>query len=310
MPKEKLSIDEQIEHMKTKKGILFTIVNETAAKNFLQYHNYYFRVKAYAKNYDQYKTGANQGKYINLEFAYLQEMCTLDMYLRKIILKMSIDIEHFLKTQMMRDFAINDNEDGYAIVAEFLARYPRVKENIERLKTSSLCCDLIKKYIDEFALWNIIEVMSFGDFINLYRFYYDKYPSANSMSNFLWSARIMRNAAAHNNCLLNSLKTPYTRRISLNWEVNTYISKILGIEKDSRTKKMSNPVVHDFVVMLHLFYRIVGSKQVKLHTMGELKELLENRFLKHRDYFSKNEIVKSNYEFISRIVDFYCEERV
>jgi abortive infection bacteriophage resistance protein len=158
----------------------------------------------------------------------------------------------------------------------------------------------------EFAIWNIIEVMSFGDFINLYKFYYSKYPSKDSMSDYLWSARILRNAAAHNNCLLNSLKTPYTRRISLNWEVTKYISQIPGINKDSRTKKMSNPVVYDFVVMLHLFNRVVSSKKAKLYTMNELKELMENRFAKHNEYFSKNEVVTSTFEFMKKIVDFYC----
>jgi len=194
MPKQKLSIDGQIQHMK-KKGILFNIVDEAAAKHFLQNHNYYFRIKSYAKNYDKYIRGENKGKYINLEFAYLQELSTLDMHFRKCILKMTIDIEHFLKTQLMRDFAMNEKEDGYNIINLFFAQNQYAKDNIERLKSGSLCGDLIDKYIDEFAVWNILEVMSFGDFINLYKLYYSLYPSKNDASSLLWSARILRNAA-------------------------------------------------------------------------------------------------------------------
>jgi len=310
MLKQKLSIDEQIEHMKNQKGILFNIINEEDAKMFLLKHNYYFKIKAYAKNYDQYNSGVNKGKYINLEFAYLQELSTLDMHFRKIILKMTIDIEHFLKTQMMSDFAFNDKEDGYVIIEKLFIQYPKIKENIERMKNSSLCCDLIAKYSDEFAIWNIIEVISFGDFINLYKLYYEQYPSKDSMSNYLWSARILRNAAAHNNCLLNSLKKPYTRRISRDWEISKYVSQIPGISKDSRTKKMSNPVIYDFIVTVHLFNKIITSEKIKMYTMNELKELLGNRFVKHKEYFSKNEVIKSNFDFLKKIVDFYSKERV
>lgn len=313
MPKAKLSITEQIEHMKLKKGIMFNIVKEEAAHAFLQYHNYYFRVKAYAKNYEQYKAEEKQGKYVNLEFAYLQDLSTIDMHFRKCILKMTIDIEHFLKTQMMRDFESNEKEDGYEIVAEYFKLYPKVKENVDRLAEGSLCFDLIAKYKDEFALWNIIEVLSFGDFINLYRLYYSKYHSKNDMSKLLWSARIMRNAAAHNNCLLNSLKNPYTydrKKISKNWEVTKFISEIPGIKEDSRVKKMANPVIHDFLVTLYLFDAVVSSEMVKLHTFRELKQGVTERFSKNAEYYSKNEVIKSNFEFISKVVDFYCRDRV
>lgn len=310
MSKAKLSIDGQIEHMKKEKGILFNIINEEDAKKFLLNNNYYFKIKAYAKNYDKYNFGVNKGKYINLEFAYLQELSTLDMHFRKIILKMTIDIEHFLKTQMMSDCAFNDKEDGYAIIKRLFIQYPKIKKNIEQMKNNSLCCDLIAKYSNKFAIWNIIEVMSFGDFINLYKLYYEQYPSENSMSNYLWSAKILRNAAAHNNCLLNSLKKPYTIRISRNWEISKYVSQIPGISKDSRTKKMSNPVIHDFVVTLHLFNKIITSEKIRMYAMNELEELVENRFVKHKEYFTKNEVIKSNFDFLRKIVDFYSKERV
>ena len=47
------------------------------------------------------------GLYISLDFAYLKELSTLDMYLREIILKMTIDIEHFLKVKMLNDLQKN-----------------------------------------------------------------------------------------------------------------------------------------------------------------------------------------------------------
>lgn len=48
------------------------------------------------------------------------------------------------------------------------------------------------------------------DFIELYQLYYSLYPvKANDFSSYLWSVKFLRNAAAHNNYLLNSLKAPY-----------------------------------------------------------------------------------------------------
>jgi hypothetical protein len=101
MSKTKLSIRDQIIHMKDLKGVNFSIINETDAEKFLMENNYYFKLKSYAKNYDKYVSGKSAGKYINLEFAYLKELSTLDMYLRKFIIKMTLDIEHFLKIQLV-----------------------------------------------------------------------------------------------------------------------------------------------------------------------------------------------------------------
>jgi hypothetical protein len=74
MRKRKLTIDEQIDYMKNKSGIKFNIVSEEEAKNFLTKNTYYFKIKAYAKNYEKYQEGENAGKYINLEFAYFCNM--------------------------------------------------------------------------------------------------------------------------------------------------------------------------------------------------------------------------------------------
>ena len=50
MSKIKLSIKNQIIHMKEEKGIKFNIINEEEAKEFLKNNNYYFKIKSYAKN--------------------------------------------------------------------------------------------------------------------------------------------------------------------------------------------------------------------------------------------------------------------
>lgn len=304
MRKAKLSIDAQIEHMKNEKGILFNLVNEDTARMYLKNNNYYFRIKAYAKNYEQYIYGPKKGKYINLEFAFLQELAILDMHLRKLLFQMTIDIEHYLKTQLLRDFESNGDEDGYNIIALLFSANSNIKPRIVE-KHSGYCLDLIDKYKDQFALWNIIEVMSFGDFIALYRLYYETYPSKDDLSNFLFSVKKLRNATAHNNCLLNSLKKPYGRRINPNKKYTTYLSTYFDFGPRIKKNKMTNAVIHDIVVSIHTFSTVVSSQSVKRHSLAALRSLIHKRMARNRHYFSKNEEIKSSYWFIRKIVDYY-----
>lgn len=310
MRKQKLTIDGQIDHMKNKKGIQFNIVNEDEAKDFLTNNNYYFKIKSYAKNYEKHVGGKNDGKYINLEFAYLQEMSTIDMYFRRMIIKLTLDTEHFLKTQLLKDFSMNNKENGYDIIDEFLERHPKAKENLDRKAKvkNSACYDLISKYSrEDFAIWNIVEVLSFGDFTKLYKMYYEKYETKGSMEKYLWSVNFLRNAAAHNNCLLNSLRTPYSKEITPNKNVMNFLSKIEGISREARGSKMKNPVIHDFVVTLFVFYNVVTSKGIKIHTIEELKDLVDNRMLKRREFFEDNQLIVSNYTFVKKIIDYFYE---
>lgn len=321
--KRKLSFNEQIEHMRDKKGIGFSIISEEEAHSFLSNHNYYFRIKAYAKNYERFSDSDNdrKGKYIDLEFAYLKEISILDMHFKEIAQKILAAIEHFTKIQLLKDFE-KDDEDGYKIVRDFLEfnelrnhLFSRVIKN-----KKGYCGDLIRKCCpgfpedietQRFALWNIIEVLSFGDLILLYSFYYKRNSHRTKdipyLTNLLWSARMLRNAIAHDNCLLNSLKTGYSNdKFIRNKQLNTFIQKrVPTISNNTRKLRLSNPVVHDFAATLHLFNEIVISQEIKIERMEELNSFLNKRCLLHQDYFEKNDTLTSTYGFAKSLVDYY-----
>lgn len=143
MGKIKLSIDDQIEDMK-RKGISFTLCPETEARKFLKNNTYYFKLKAYERNY------SNDNKdhmYRNLDFEHLKELSKIDMYLRKMILDMCLDIEHVLKTRLVYDCTINSETDGFDFVSSFLDNnYPIVKAIIDKAKGKSICSDLAAHY--------------------------------------------------------------------------------------------------------------------------------------------------------------------
>ena len=126
--KIKLTVDEQILDMK-KKGVKFELCTEQEAKRFLNYNNYYFKLKSYARNYN---INPQTNQYFNLDFAYLIELSKLDMYIRKIILEMSLDVEHYLKVRLMKDLCNNSEEDGYNITKIFLQYHPNAKDDIRR----------------------------------------------------------------------------------------------------------------------------------------------------------------------------------
>ena len=144
MPKTKLTIPEQIQDM-TNKGITFKYNDNDSVIEFLKHKNYYFKLKSYGKNYDKYLATAKKGQYINLDFAYLEELSTLDMLLRKTIITMALDIEHVLKTQLLLDLSTNDAEDGYNIVKQYLdSDYNRLKSLYDKIGKSP-AGDLIQK---------------------------------------------------------------------------------------------------------------------------------------------------------------------
>lgn len=299
----KLTISQQVAYMRDVKGIKFTIVNEEQAEKFLRDNNYYFKIKAFEKNYSKYSQGENAGKYCGLEFAYLQELSTLDMYLRAIILSMTLDIEHYLKVQLLKDISDDPHENGYDIVNEFMSMHPLVLQTIGQKARNSYCEELVHKYSHQFAAWNIVEVLSFGDLLDLCDTYYGKQSGTKIKVGNYRIVKFLRNAAAHNNCLINNLADNSGTGFSQNREANNFVASIGEISANVRNKKMGNRFIHDFVVMLCCFKDVVSSKDVRRHQLEKLKDLIDNRFIKHHDYFTDNALLCSNYSFIKKVVD-------
>ena len=112
--KEKLDIKEQIQNLKSK-GIAFDIVNEETAECVLSYSTYLFKIKSYARNFD-----ASNGRYLGLDFAHLFELSKIDMYFRRALFNILIDIEHCLKTNLLKDFSTLDKFTAKMLTADFL----------------------------------------------------------------------------------------------------------------------------------------------------------------------------------------------
>jgi abortive infection bacteriophage resistance protein len=308
--KNKLTIDEQIEDLK-EKGVVFNIMNEDDAKKFLRYNNYYFKLKSYMRDYP---INPKNGKYVNLEFAYLVELSKIDMYLRKIILSMCLDVEHVLKTRMLYDISRNEKEDGYNIVKKYFFGYPDTKaEIIQKANSYNFTSDLADKHVvdEEYSVWNLVELLSFGKFVELYTMYYQEDNSPN-YGDYLQSIKFLRNAAAHSNCLLSSIMKPkgekkFKKTVQL---TNALAKAKKEIHEHARVKYMAYPAFHDFVALLFVYNDLLkesANRRMRDRTMSELTYFFcdeRGRVLKHREYFTKNQVITEAYKFVSDVIKY------
>jgi len=285
-------------------GITFDIISESDAAKYLEECAYYFRLKAYAKNYEKYSDTTKIGQYINLDFAYLVDLSDIDSLLRKIIMDMSIDLEYYLRVKLLSDFQKVD-EDGYEIVQELFNMQPTIKESINDKADTSLSSGLIEKYSDNWAIWNIVEVLSLNQFTHLYGLFYIRNNFSDSHEKLLVPINKIRNAAAHGNCLINHFRPPHTAVISPSYELRNEVMQYTGVTKAALDKRLAHPAIHDFSALL-CFYKRIVPPSMQLISGGKLKALFYCRMLENKDYYKKNEVLQACYDFMCKIVDYYC----
>lgn len=262
--KQLCSTGQLIQHMKNK-GISFSIETEEDAANFLTYNNYYMKLASYRSNYKKYSSGPKTGQYINLEYAYLRELSTIDMHLRYVLSRMSLDIEHALKVKLLREIEQNPKEDGYTIIQKFLAKDNNIKilSKIQSHKASDYCKGLIEKYYPYFPAWVFVELISFGDLTHLCSFYHQYYGIEIGNRILLNSVKDVRNATSHSNCLINVLSPGNNIPHGF---IITRTKRIDGISKNSCNKKLKNKFIYDFVCLLFAYDEIVSSSPSKKKT--------------------------------------------
>lgn len=321
--KPKLTARQLIAKMKYEKGITFNYISEINAENYLANINNYLRTAAYRKNYQKYLKGIHIGKYIHLDFAYLQELSTLDMHFRFIASKMCLDIEHDLKVKILYDIEHDTSCDGYSIVQNFLTQNPYIIKKLESTCTSPFTSDLIHKYftiqkihnpsvkkvehkIISFAncpVWVLLELLTFGDFIKFYNFYYTSSDIPQISLSILHLVKSLRNACAHNNCIFASLAHGTSKTPS---EISQAITQISSIKSNQRQKKLSCRPMLEFVCLLYT-YKLVVSPKVKQHRIQELKWLFFERMPQKGNFFKNNQLITSNYDFACKVINAFFQ---
>lgn len=315
MPKQLLTTPQLISHLK-RKGITFKYISEDEAADFLDNHNYFFKLYAYRANYQKIKSGKNAGKYFSLDFAYLKELSIIDYHLRILILNMTLNLEHSIKVMLIKDIEDNPAEDGYNLAnvwntlpPNFPAWIKSELKNIESHARTSYCQNIIQKYHGhDYPIWAVCELVSFGALCKLIKTYDQLYPHRLPFNTkLLVHIRDIRNAAAHNNCLINDL-TPHRYAFNLASQGNIImqeVAKIPGISKRTRTQRLSNKPIYDFTVLLYLYSKVVRSPEIKRKTRHALYDLFLHRMRRHDAYFKNNATIMTTYRFMIYLIRYF-----
>ena len=302
---KKLTVPDIISYCKETLGITFNLKSEEEAAVFLAKHNYFFRLKQYADFGEKTKSG----KFINVDFGQMVELSTVDMFLRKLILKMTLDFEHYLKVKIINDSQENPADDGYAVVESFLETHNRVRHLIENLNNSLNFYNrqVFEKYKETPSVWSIVEMLGFSDFIDFYAHYYQYFHLKCEYTPHFDSVRRLRNAAAHNTCMISNLKPQnwFKSDIEINFE-------LLGAKLDVGNGVISSclkvPVLNDFAVMLSNYVKLISSPKIKEKTLEEIQDFFNGRMILNKDYFENVNEIKNAYHFAKDVLDYYCKK--
>ena len=314
--KPKLSYQEQVEHLKAK-GVLFNNISEQDALQYLKENNNFFKLSSYRKNFAKDISGQH---YLHLDFSMLIDLAVIDMYLRSLVLKLSLNIEHFAKVNLMRKITTDSEEDGYSIVEDYFntlsdRESSYIKMELERNAKSPYCKQAYQKYKQRLPVWVFIEIISFGSFLSFYKFCAERFRSradahdkklrkmCNDMTNdfyLMLSVKRIRNAAAHNNCIINDLRTQPSKK-AVSFELVRALRNDLGFGQESIQKKISNIRIAQILTCLYMHKKLVSSPAINSHLSEELHNFVSRLFAKSK--YDNNLLIKSTFDVLSAVVD-------
>lgn len=301
-PKPKLSYIQQIDHLK-RKGVQFHKMSENEALHYLQYNNDFFKLKSYRKNFNK---DLSKDKYVHLDFAYLIDLAIIDTRLRMIIAELSLNVEHFSKVDLLQKVTLNQDEDGYSIVDDYIKNLSAdnlstLKYELRRSLNSPYCHDLYKAYRNHMPIWVFVELISFGSYIYFYLFCADRFHDRymRDTAYLLKKVKTIRNAAAHNNCIINNLKrkdNPHNPSRLLQNALSD-----LRISRTTQRNKLRNEPIEQIVTCIYTHKILVSSPGVQKH-MAYILDEFKNRLYREYDY-SDNTVIKSVFDFLTIIIE-------
>lgn len=291
-----LETNELIRKLRDEKGITFKFYSEEKAVEFLEKNNYYVKLTAYKTNF--YK---HDNKYVGLDFLALKDLSTIDMYIKKRILKASLAVEHSLKVNILKDMQ-ERNINEFKIVSDYFDKYPRILSEIEYRRETPYTRKLLRKYNHPFyPIWVLLEVIPFGEFVNFYKYYCNINSFCDFESGLLYNVKNIRNAAAHNNCVIYDL---YDRTGYYN---NNLVKKLEGILIDTRRgtiqNRLRNKSVQDFASLLIAVEELIKSDDLRYKNLEDIKKLFDGRIIKNYYLYKSSPVLNQTYRFLKEIID-------
>ena len=315
--KPMLFVDEMISYLKNK-NIKFNYISENDALKYLKSNNNYYNLTSYKHNFEKYMfDGKFIDKYIDLDFAYLKDLSIIDYRVRLVLFKMIINIEHYLKMKILNTIENIDEEDGYRIVNLYLDKdfnsdkFPKKLHNsIFKKVGSEYYQKIFSKYdidkdkkLENIPIWEFLEIIAFGELVNFYEFYTKEYGLREERKDVYILRDIvkLRNAVAHNSCILSDLGNK-NNNYPISYKIINFL-EFCDVGKEMRIKKLSNSIIKQITYTLYMFNKIVTSDGIKENVINEINDLFYNRIIYHKEYYNNNELLKSVYAYFEKIIE-------
>ena len=71
---------------------------------------------------------------------------------------------------------------------------------------------------------------------------------------------------------------------------------------------MQNPVIHDFTILVFVYLQIIKSSGIKEKGIEQLNYLFNERMVKKKEYFEKNNSIVECYRFTQKVVSTFCNK--
>ena len=322
--KPMLCVNEMISYLKNK-NIKFEYISESDALKYLKDNNNYYNLTSYKHNFEKYMfDGRFVDKYIDLDFAYLKDLSIIDYRVRLVLFKMIINIEHYLKMKILNTIENIDEEDGYRIVNLYLDKdfnsdkFPKKLHNsIFKKVGSEYYQKIFSKYdidkdkkLENIPIWEFLEIITFGELVNFYEFYTKEYGLREESKDvyILWDIVKLRNAVAHNSCILSDLVSK-DNNYPVSYKIVNYLKKC-SIGKEMRNNKLTNSKIRQITYTLYMFNEIVTSDGIKENVRKDINKLFYNRIIYHKEYYNNNELLKSVYSYFDKIIQKNYKENI
>ena len=280
----KLNLREQIYWLMIH-GVI--INDEKNAREFLTNRNYFYKIIHYIKSLPDEK----------FDFTQLIDLSTIDMELRYVLLKASLDVEHAIKTFLSRIITNSSKHDGYKIVSDVFR--DKASDNLKQKIFSPLGSyeNGLFKINDEYeeiynhpSFWFVIENTTLGKVSPFVTYLSNLSPQntrLNMIKGSIYNISKLRNKAAHSNGILNEDIIKHQETVS----IDDHIYQLLRVNKVDK-ELLKTPLISQIAILM-LLHKDLTSEKMHYHRIEELKNVIERS---RRKEYEKNSTI---YRFIS-----------
>lgn len=150
----------------------------------------------------------------------------------------------------------------------------------------------------------MLEMITFGDLISFYKSFYPKkhtYVAETPIpENILFNVKNMRNACAHNNCILATL---YKKTERIDPRMRAFIDSLgTDIGNSGKTTRLKCRIISEIVCVLYSLKKL-ASQDVASYDFQKFFDVLEHFEQNYIHLFAENSLVFANFIFLKKVVD-------